>query len=122
VNAPVSQLIVVATLNATGQLSLKIGSGAMGSFGDLLRDPLLILEHPFFLVGAVLYSASFALYVNALSQTKLSVAYPFIGLTYVIVVLLSVVVLNEPISIETALGAVLVFLGVSLIGAGGTVV
>lgn len=120
-NAPVGQLVVVATLNATGQLSLKMGSGAMESFGDLFHNPLLIVEHPFFLLGAVLYGASFALYVNALSQTRLSVAYPFIGLTYVIVVLLSAVVLNEPISVETALGAVLVFLGVSLIGAGGTV-
>lgn len=121
-DAPIGQLIVVAVLNATGQLSLKIGSGAMESFGDLLRDPLLILGHPFFVLGAILYGTSFALYVNALSQTKLSVAYPFIGLTYVIVVILSAVVLNEPIGLETTLGVLLVFLGVSLIGIGGTVV
>lgn len=112
------QLVLVAVLNATGQLSLKNGSEALASLDALITNPLLVLQHPYFLLGTVLYGASFGLYVNALSQTKLSVAYPFIGLTYVFVVILSAIVLQEPVKITTMIGVVLVFVGVVLIGFG----
>jgi drug/metabolite transporter (DMT)-like permease len=76
---------------------------------------------PIFLLGTALYGTSFALYVNALSRTRLSLAYPFIGLTYVLVVFLSAIVLNEPVKKKTTvLGALFVFAGVSLIGITGS--
>lgn len=115
-NTTFLQLILVALLNASGQLSLKMGSEAMSSFSAFLSNPLLVIEHPYFLVGTFLYGTSFALYVNALSRTRLSIAYPFIGLTYVLVVLLSAIVLNEPVKPMNIVGALLVFFGVSLIG------
>lgn len=114
------QLVLVAVLNATGQLSLKRGSGALASLDGLIMDPLLILQHPYFLLGTALYGTSFALYVNALSQTRLSVAYPFIGLTYVFVVLLSAVLLQEPVRGTTIVGVLMVFIGVVLIGFGAS--
>lgn len=118
-NTTFLQLIFVAVLNASGQLSLKIGSSAMESFSEVIRNPFLVFNHPYFILGAVLYASSFALYVNALSRTRLSIAYPFIGLTYVFVVVLSAVVLNEPVGPKTVIGVLLVFAGVSLIGFGG---
>lgn len=120
-NTTFLQLVFVAVLNASGQLSLKMGAGAMESLSGLIRNPFLVFNHPYFILGAVLYGSSFALYVNALSRTRLSIAYPFIGLTYVIVVVLSATVLNEPVGTKTVLGVLLVFAGVSLIGLGGNV-
>lgn len=114
------QLVLVAVLNATGQLSLKTGAGAMASPDALLTNPLLILKHPYFLAGTALYASSFVLYVNALSRIRLSVAYPFIGLTYVLVVVLSVLVLGEPLDRLTVAGSLLIFAGVSLVGLGAT--
>lgn len=120
-NATFLQLIFVAVLNASGQLSLKMGSSAMRSFSEISQNPFLVLNYPYFILGAVLYTSSFALYVNALSRTRLSIAYPFIGLTYVLVVVFSAVVLNEPVGPKTVIGVLLVFVGVSLIGFGGNV-
>lgn len=119
-NTTFLQLILVAALNASGQLSLKIGSEAMSSFGAVLRNPLLVFEHPYFILGTALYGSSFALYVNALSRTRLSIAYPFIGLTYVLVVFLSATILNEPVKKTTLVGSLLVFAGVSIIGVSGS--
>lgn len=120
-NTTFLQLVFVAVLNASGQLSLKMGSSAMESLTEFIRNPFLVLNHPYFIFGVVLYGSSFALYVNALSRTRLSIAYPFIGLTYVIVVILSATVLNEPVGAKTVIGVLLVFAGVSLIGLGGNV-
>ena len=114
------QLVLVAVLNAAGQLSLKIGSDALTSLGDLFTNPLGLLGHPYFLVGGVLYASSFTLYVNALSRTRLSLAYPFMGLTYVLVVVLSVTVLGESVGPRTIFGTLLVFVGITLIGLGGS--
>lgn len=113
-----AQLIFVVVLNAVGQLSLKLGSDALASLDRVVSDPLFVLRHPYFLLGGILYASSFLLYVNVLSQTRLSIAYPFIGLTYVIVVILSVLVLGESVGLRVVGGVLLVFAGVSLIGLG----
>jgi len=113
-----TQLVLVAVMNALGQLFLKMGSGALDSVADLLETPLVVFQHPYFLGGTALYGVSFILYVNALSRVRLSVAYPFLGLTYVVVVFLSALVLEESVTLTTVIGALLVFAGVSLIGFG----
>lgn len=92
----------------------------MASLDGLIIDPLLILQYPYFILGTALYGTSFALYVNALSQTRLSVAYPFIGLTYVFVVIFSAILLQEPVKGTTIVGVLLVFVGVVLIGLGAS--
>lgn len=112
------QLVFIAVLNAAGQLSLKLGSGAMSSLDRLAAAPLSVFNFPFFLLGGALYATSLVLYVNALSKTRLSVAYPFMGLTYVLVVAAAAIVLREPVGPRAVVGALLVFLGVSLIGTG----
>jgi drug/metabolite transporter (DMT)-like permease len=62
------------------------------------------------------YAGSFLLYVNVLSETRLSIAYPFMGLTYVLVVAASTVFLEESIGPKIFIGSVLIFAGIALIG------
>jgi len=112
------QLLLVAVLNAMGQLSFKLGSGAFASFGRVISTPSVLLDHPYFLVGGLLYGTSLMLYVNVLSQVPLSRAYPIMGLTYVIVVLASGIVLEETLNARVMGGAALIFVGVSMIGLG----
>lgn len=114
----VPQLILIVLLNGIAQLALKTGSGAMASFNDVLSSPLSILNHPYFIFGGMLYGLSLLLYVNVLSEVRLSIAYPFIGFTYVFVVLASWIVLDENITLTTAAGVILIFSGVSLLGLG----
>lgn len=67
-------------------------------------------------IGGVLYAVSFVVWLHVLSKVKLSYAYPFISLSYVIVVILGFFILNEKISSTAWVGVLLVVIGVSLIG------
>lgn len=67
-------------------------------------------------IGGALYATSFILWLYVLSKVKLSYAYPFIGLSYVIVSVLGFFILDEKISLIAWIGIILVVIGVSLIG------
>ena len=54
------------------------------------------------------------LWIHLLRTTPLSVAYPFMGLSFVFVPLLGMLVFQESISLNQALGAGLILAGVSL--------
>ncbi|WP_246984027.1 EamA family transporter [Halorientalis marina] len=114
--ATILKLFLITIINAVGQVALKLGAEeSMFNLGMLL-SPQRLIQAPYLFVGGGLYALSLALYVNVLSETPLSVAYPFIGFTYVIVVIMSVVVLEETITTRLIIGSVLIFLGVSLVG------
>lgn len=113
------KLLLVVALNTAGQLNLKLGSGSLSSLTGFLRDPLLVLNFPHFLLGAALYGTSLLIYVHVLSQVDLSMAYPFMGLTYVLVVFASGVFLNEPVGAKSVAGSLLIFAGLTIIGLEG---
>lgn len=112
--------IVLAT---TGQLLLKSGMAATGV--EVALQPRALLE----LVGTVLgswrlllgflsFGTSSLFWLVALSRVPLSVAYPVVSLSYVIILGSSIVLLGERPTMTTWTGALLVMGGVALIGIG----
>lgn len=112
------QLLIVAILNAIGQVSLKIGADSIEPLPENLFKLHELLKSPYLILGGVFYIFSLILYIEALSKTRLSVAYPFIGSTFILVVVLGVVVLDEPYNLRIIFGTLLIFIGVSLVGFG----
>lgn len=112
------QLVAVVLLNATGQVLLKVGVSSLGKTEAVPQLLLQVLWEPPFVVGTLMYGLSFVFYVSALSKVELSIAYPFLALTYVLVTVLSVLVLNESVEPAAIVGVILVFIGVSLVGFG----
>lgn len=104
----------------TGQTLLKLGMTRVGPIGgEQLRYPvaLAVRVASFWQVwlGLSLYAVSAAMWIIALSLVPLSVAYPFLGLTYVGVATIAVVKLREWLTPAQWLGIGLVVAGVLVV-------
>lgn len=101
-----------AVLAAFGQVSFKFGASG--------RHELLQFANPWILLGLLLYFGSTVLWIRALSFVPLTVVYPFSALTFVLVHLLAVTVLNEHTSARAIGGTVLVLAGLFLLATSQT--
>ena len=71
----------------------------------LLADPLILSGLVSAFVAAIFWMA-------AMTKLKLGVAYPFIGLNFVLIFLLSVLMLKEPFSDYRLTGVLLIVAGI----------
>lgn len=70
-----------------------------------------------FILGGLFFSVlSIVSWLIALSKLNLSVAYPFMSLTFPLVLICSIYFFNEPVSMMRWLGIVLIMIGLFLIG------
>lgn len=116
-------LVLSITLAAVGQLLLKAGMDATGATIALEPRAILgllrtVLGSWRLLLGFAAFGASSLFWLTALSRVPLSVAYPIVSLSYLIILGSSVVILGERPSAVTWSGALLVMAGVALIGIG----
>jgi multidrug transporter EmrE-like cation transporter len=109
------------SLAVTGQLLLKSGMTKVGPIaGAEIRNGfgtvMAVLTNGQVIAGLSFYLVSAAVWLVVLSRVPLGIAYPLVGFSYVIVMLASRTLLNEPpISAARWLGAILISLGVILI-------
>lgn len=119
----VLSLALSILLATSGQLLLKAGMDATGvqvalhpsALWELVRT---VLGSWRLLGGFVLFGLSSMFWLVALSRLPLSVAYPIVSLSYVLILGSAMVLLGERPSLVTWSGALLVMAGVSLIGIG----
>lgn len=116
-------LITAVALSTSGQLLLKAGMNQIGRIDELriaalvgmLGRALVTWQIP---LGLAAFGLSAMFWLVALSRVPLSTAYPVVGLSYVLILLFSVVVLGERPTAITWAGALSVVLGITLIGLG----
>ena len=106
-----------------GQVILKFGIDKSLNINNLksinnLLDFFLVSSNPSVLLGLIFYGLSAFLWIVVLSELDLSIAYPILGLTYILVLLLSFFFLGESLSILKVTGTLFVLFGVALIGFG----
>lgn len=114
-------LLVSVCFAVAGQLALKaamtevgrIGSAQVASAADTIARAA---KEPRLWTGLALFGISAAFWLVVLSRVPLSVAYPFVGLSYVIIVLLSRFVLHEHVPVMRWLGVCVVAAGIAIIG------
>ena len=115
--------ILTIVIASVGQIILKFGidkslnSHNLKSINNFL-DFYLIFSAPLVLLGLIFYGLSAFLWIVVLSELDLSIAYPILGLTYILVLLLSLFFLGESLSILKVTGTLFVLFGVALIGFG----
>ncbi len=111
-------LAAAILLASAGQLALKLGMNRVGSIAttDLLSAEVLsrIALSPAG-VGFVLYLASAALYIVAISKDELTRVYPLISLSYLITLFLGFLFLGERVTVERVAGVLLVVAGCYLV-------
>lgn len=113
-------ILFTVTLSACAQLALKLGvsnpqmenamqAGILDSLCQAAISPLIWL-------GLIIYGLSVAMWLWVLSKVDLSVAYPFVGLSFLITMLFGAFILNESITPTRIIGTLLIASGCLLVG------
>ncbi|HRO58629.1 MAG TPA: SMR family transporter [Burkholderiaceae bacterium] len=122
--SPRSLLIILAsvTLTALAQLALKLSSarhaGEVAGGGGLLRSLVEQFMNPWTIAGLLAYGLSFVLWLLALRDVPLTIAYPFMGLTLVLVAIFGVALLGETLGPARLFGMLLICAGLVLLARG----
>jgi drug/metabolite transporter (DMT)-like permease len=96
-------------LGSTAQLSLKHGLNTVGRFEPNPGEPagfaaqfigflMRAFQNPFVVAGFALYGIASLAWLIVVSRVPLSLAYPMIALTYVVVVIMSRVLFHEDVT------------------------
>jgi drug/metabolite transporter (DMT)-like permease len=115
-------ILVSVALAATAQLTLKHGMTQVTNHGTVpldLKQPLdtvrRIAVNASVWAGLLTFVLSAAVWLLVLSRVSLSFAYPFVSLTYVIILLFDGLILHEPVSGVRWAGVALIVAGILLI-------
>lgn len=109
-------ILFSVTLSALAQVSFKLGVSGHGVRAEATGNPLIAsfvaMITPGVVGGLFLYGIGTLLWLQVLSRTSLSQAYPFVGLGFVITSLFGVILFGETVSLLRGSGIVLVTLGI----------
>jgi drug/metabolite transporter (DMT)-like permease len=116
-------ILVSVTLAAVAQVTLKAGmnhvtdanGGQLALNGDSLKQ---IATQVLVWVGLAIFAVSAVLWLFALSRANLSFAYPFAALGYVIIVIASILFLDEHVQPLTWVGVALIVAGILVVAQG----
>lgn len=116
-------LILAVILNAVGNVLIKLGMNQVGSLD--LTQPFKVLWtiflNPGVVMGITFFIVALAGYSYTLSRFNLSTAYPIMSsLSFMVVLLISAVFLQERIQIAQLLGCFVILVGVWLVSANST--
>jgi multidrug transporter EmrE-like cation transporter len=105
------------TLSALGQTAFKLGVSRteISDAATFIVKAMSFVFSPFVLLGLTLYAVGTVLWLFALRQLDLSVAYPFVAMSFVMVALSSVVFLGETLDPMRIVGLSLIILGILVI-------
>lgn len=110
-------ILASVSLSALAQLALKIGTtaaaggrstGIGGEIGGFAQSPMIIL-------GLALYGIGALLWLFVLGRAPLSLAYPFVGIGFILTMLAGAFWLNESISVARIAGTLLIAIGCVLV-------
>lgn len=116
----VAILLISAIAASIGQVSFKKGMALAGNIEINLSlawiiNIIKIVFSPYVFAGLVFYAMSTLLWLTALSKCSLNFAYPFTAVTFVCVIILSAVVLKEPIPFTRIIGMTVIIGGIFIV-------
>jgi small multidrug resistance pump len=103
-----ASLVAAILLGIAGQIALKQGAGSAASLIGQFLNPVTIF-------GLGIYFAAAICYIAALKKIPVSVAYPSISASYIIVAIVAHLVWKEPLGWPQLAGILLIGGGVVLI-------
>ena len=120
-------ILVSVVLAAVAQLTLKHGMVQVTDHGAVplnIKDPVgmfrRIVSTPAVWGGLALFVASAAAWLIVLSRASLSFAYPFVSLTYVLILLFDRFIVGESVSPLRWAGVALIMAGIVLVSRTGS--
>jgi drug/metabolite transporter (DMT)-like permease len=114
-----ASILTAVFLSAVAQLLLKLGvngineasTGPTGAVWVVLRA----VQSPSVWLGLFVYVASVGLWLYVLSKADLTVAYPFVGLSFIATLVFGIAFLGEHITMSRLLGTLLIAGGCILV-------
>jgi len=116
-----SLIIISVSLSAIAQISLKVGmsglsvQSAMSESGMGYKLFLNIFTNLYVLAGLSMYVLGAVLWLFVLARVDVSMAYPYVGIGFIITMLLGSALLGEVLSPLRVVGTLLVVGGITLI-------
>jgi drug/metabolite transporter (DMT)-like permease len=117
-----SLFLVLASVAAgvSGQLCLKAGMDRIGALSAngasaIIQTALRVVTTPLIFVGLSFYVLGAAFWLLVLSKLDLSLAYPMLALTYVLIPLAAQFILGEQVPVLRWLGVGIIFVGVIVV-------
>jgi multidrug transporter EmrE-like cation transporter len=108
-------ILVVVTTNALSQMLLKRGMSIIGTFdfsGQSMQRVLPVVAlNPYVIGGLTVLVISMALHLMVLSRVELSYAYPFLSVSYVLVLVAGFLWFGETINASRLIGVALICVG-----------
>lgn len=111
-------------MTAVAQVLLKIGMNrasvqAVHNSGAWVRLAGQLISNPWVVLGLSLYGLGAVVWLLVLAEVELSLAYPFVGMGFIITMLLSWWLLNDAMNLQRVAGTLLISAGVVLVARGG---
>jgi drug/metabolite transporter (DMT)-like permease len=111
-------ILATITLTAGAQLALKLAVTGLGPDVRLFDSwPVFlgVLFAPGTMLAMLIYGLSIVSWLWVLSRVELTVAYPFLGLSFVIAMFFGVWFLDEALPPSRVIGTLLIFVGCTLV-------
>ena len=114
-------LLLSVVFASIGQVLFKKGMSGfnLGGLGNnlqgIIRTLAGVIFSPFVFSGLVFYVLSTLLWLFALSKTDLSQTYPFTLLTFILVMLASIFIFHETMTMNRIIGSLIIFGGVIVV-------
>lgn len=112
-------LLVSVFFAVAGQLTLKSAMDSVGRIGktsQLGETFIRATKEPLLWVGLALFGISALFWLVVLSRVRLSVAYPIVGISYILIVVLARFRLNEHVPAMRWVGVTVIAIGIAIIG------
>lgn len=116
-------IIFVVITNALSQTLLKQGMVKIGAFdlsgSNAMTMVTRIVLDPWVIGGLLVMAVSMAAHLYVLSRVPLTFAFPFIALSYVVVLAIGYFLFRESLNINHFIGTALIIAGIVFIGRAG---
>ena len=119
--ASLGLLLVSVVFAVAGQLTLKSAMDSVGrigraDLGSLGQTFMRAAKEPRLWLGLFLFGISAIFWLVVLSRVRLSVAYPLVGISYIVIVAFARFFLHEHVPALRWVGVLIIALGIAVIG------
>ena len=106
-------VVISVTLSAFGQTAFKIGVERVNFVADagVAHKVLAFAASPHIIVGLLFYGVGTLFWLFALRTLDLSLAYPFVAISFIVVFLIGILALGEPFNMTRFAGLLIITLG-----------
>ncbi|MBI2264836.1 MAG: hypothetical protein HYU64_06635 [Armatimonadetes bacterium] len=112
---PILYILLSVALGVIGQVLFKLGV-QKGAPSDISLGTVRLLFTPLIMLGILCYVVSTLSWLTVLSQVKLSYAYPFLSLSYVLLLGIASIFFGETIPLLRLIGVAFIGLGIFFVG------